>query len=515
MKLKNKLFLALSLSSIGSIVISAGCANNEVKGEQDSIIDNNKDKDQKGTQEKKDPNQGGSTQTPSNPGENNGSKQGDDNKNDNPGESKNPGGDEANTKPEIVVDFSDLDQLNKTVSVSSRYSDFDAASFWSRNLNNLNNLLGELHISSEISNKYTISYAQKDAIVINQTEGKISNIELKFQKDAKHKILTFEITGLMAKNTNSNNNNKENHLSQLELTSEVTDLYPSLVANMLLYVENTQLYSSKINNTKPAKSDYIINFDSLLNKNPDLMGSKTVGFGPGTKNKFYSVNQETAKLYTDKIIGATFDDLQGTLGLEVLIANSDENHSSEAQITKRFTYSGFRKIDLANPKSNLVEFFGTPQTMSEIINSVSNVKKLILDNKNQNDAEVNLTASIDATSMQKIKYEIYKSLDFSFTDNKNAYQLRYSGVKIGSLAGMSQSFALYPFYTRVDRDEIFDNLELKIKNSNYGRIVAFSFNVKLKVGASNSYSNLVDHPSLDSELLIPVEIYAPLSNIRN
>lgn len=41
-------------------------------------------------------------------------------------------------------------------------------------------------------------------------------------------------------------------------------------------------------------------------------------------------NREYEKIYNDKITEASFDDVNGTLGLKIKIENREDNNSSEA-----------------------------------------------------------------------------------------------------------------------------------------------------------------------------------------
>nr|WP_237567334.1 LppA family lipoprotein [Mycoplasma mycoides] len=270
--------------------------------------------------------------------------------------------------PDNNVDFSDLKTIKREISLDRfyKYSQMTALSSWI-DLRTTPNVFKNIIFKDYpfITNKYNIKFESLTDVIEDNQKGLISNVKIRFTKESKFEILEFTLTGFKKEYKVDNKNNKENYIKQKDKIDEkLAGLYPSLLAYMLLYTEESGInrYDRDI-----KQSGNVINFDDLINNNQDLFDYNFSGFSVGTKDLLFDYNRKDEKLYKDKIVESKYDDINGTLGLKVEISNRDDNHSNESTITKEFNFNGFRKIDIDNYKNNPFTFSLLPKNLSEII----------------------------------------------------------------------------------------------------------------------------------------------------
>ncbi|TDV24317.1 LppA/P72 family lipoprotein [Mycoplasmopsis mustelae] len=419
-------------------------------------------------------------------------------------------------KQQLKKLFSDLDTLILEHNVKSTfYKGHDALAAYYKLREDLPNLYRELQISEKLQNKYQITLLNQGQTQANQETGVISNLQLMFTKDNHSKTVTFTLNGFKTF-TKQQTNNKNNFLTIKQLDTSVTNLFPSLVAHMLLYIENPNLYNSKMLNA--SESSQLINYQTLLNKNTNLFTNTTTSFNPALKTKFFEINEATKTKYQYSIVAAKFNDLEGTLGLQVLIENADDNTNSEASIIKEFEFNGFRNTKTITEQQPLISLSLDKQYFEQLNKIINNDKELDKSKiiPNSETSQVILTQVFSDNQIRKMKTFLIKNADVTINDPLNTYKLAEK-LKLKDLIGLSQNFILYPFYTRIANDEIkINNIALSVFPSSGidGFSVKFKTSVDLYVPVTNSYTDLTDN-QLDTKhiLHIPLIFYIPGSQI--
>nr|VZK64874.1 hypothetical protein MF5292_00016 [Mycoplasma feriruminatoris]VZR75019.1 hypothetical protein MF5294_00016 [Mycoplasma feriruminatoris]VZR96818.1 hypothetical protein MF5293_00016 [Mycoplasma feriruminatoris] len=187
----------------------------------------------------------------------------------------------------------------------------------------------------DILSKYKINFESDFSnVIFAQEKGTIDNVKIKFTKEKESKIKVFIFTGFKKITNESKDkiNNKDNYIkAKTTLDKRITAVYPSLLANMLLYVEDSKKYE------EIQLSRNSINFDELKNKNTDLFENDFIGFNIGTKEFLFEYNEKDREKYKDKIVAAKYDDINGELGVEVEITNRKESNITEPLIKKTFS----------------------------------------------------------------------------------------------------------------------------------------------------------------------------------
>nr|VZR99325.1 hypothetical protein MF5582_00015 [Mycoplasma feriruminatoris] len=267
-----------------------------------------------------------------------------------------------NQPNEHKVDFSDIDKLSNEISLEhfTSYKNKSLESAWS-DLQKDSTVFS--HIFFKNIKGYNISFENTSSVKFDHSKGVIDNVKIKFTKQGQSKTRVFAITGLKKTDSvkpNGTKNNKENYIKPRSINKELSGLFPSLLAYMLLFVENDKKYE-EIQWDKNS-----INFDELKNKNTDLFDESFVGFNAGTKELLFEYNENDRTKYEDKIINAKYDDITGELGLEVEIKNREESNLTEANITKSFSFKGFRKINFNNQNNNVFSLSLLPSDLKEI-----------------------------------------------------------------------------------------------------------------------------------------------------
>nr|VZR96835.1 hypothetical protein MF5295_00016 [Mycoplasma feriruminatoris] len=265
---------------------------------------------------------------------------------------------------------------------------------------------------------------------------------------------------------------------------------------MLLYADNMNSYKNIQETQKGA-----VNFDDLINKNTALFNNQFVGFGVGTKELLFNFNEEHKKLYNYKIVNAGFDDINGKLNLKVEITNSEDNKEKEPNITKEFSFEGFRKVNLENPNKNPFYVSLLPSDLKKIINDKGiqkNLKELHIDINKEREL---LEFGIDSSGIWGD--QILKNLTISLTDNdhhiydsKETLTFRKSKSNdYRFILGLKSNMSLYPFNTMINNNSI-DNILLSIKDKKF----TLEFELNIPVFAT-ALSDLTSFTSYNTKIL--------------
>ncbi|ACU78867.1 mycoides cluster lipoprotein, LppA/P72 family [synthetic Mycoplasma mycoides JCVI-syn1.0] len=443
-----------------------------------------------------------------------------DNNNTNPGDSNNgsnkpetkpdpsekPQNDKPSDYPEIhKVDFSDVDRLSKDISFDNFvfYKQKDLITAWNELITNQEKSFKEVIFSKnvDILNKYKISFESNFSDVkFDQEKGVIENVKIKFTKDKESKILMFNFTGFkkVASESIDKINNKENYIkAKTTIDRRISGLFPSLLAYMLLFAEDSKKYEDLQSNNNA------INFDDLKNKNPDLFDNNFVGFSAGTKELLFDYNDKDKTKYKDKIIAARYDDITGELGVEVEITNREESTLTEPRITKKFNFKGFRSVDFKDQNNNVLSLTLLPKDLKEIANTKS-LKSFIdtfLKAKHFN-------KSLKILEDESIKNFLFKKLIVNIEDNKNHIYKGTQTFKLDnndkknfnkSIVGLKDGTTLYPFHTRITKDSINDGSVTLLNNDNQNQ-VKVEFTVDIPIYAS-TLSDLTSHTTSQDKVL--------------
>ncbi|EIN14981.1 Hypothetical protein, predicted lipoprotein [Mycoplasmopsis agalactiae 14628] len=391
------------------------------------------------------------------------------------------------------VSFSDIESLSKSLKIANySYSKLDPKTA-------LNEILKDESIffkdvfGEKVLELYTLKISS-ESVNYDFDNGLLIDLSISFTKKNVTKTFIFTVAGFKKKEQNSSSTNKkENYISAKEPDEKIKGLFPSLIARMLLYIDNPERYNDITSSNK-------VNYEALLNANGKYFSSDTIPFGPGTKEAFFAYDKNLKEEYIDKIVAAGYDDSAGTLQLEVEIKNNPEKNSNEPSITKTFSFAGLKKADLQNTTNNVIGFSLTPMSFKnlQIIKSILSKRT-----KDSIKAGENILKDIEKSQQKFLKQKIVSELNVYINDSNKAYQDGFSQTaKVLDLPSLGNSFVLYPFFTWISNESIFD-LKLELANGDTGKL-KLSFNIKLPVfaqgiGDLKDYSN-----SNNKQILIPV-----------
>ncbi|WFQ93756.1 LppA family lipoprotein [Mycoplasma feriruminatoris] len=550
MKKFSKLILAILPISSLTVFSVISCTSNNKKSDETSKISNNKTPDNQSkkpedqvreenhksdkTNEKVKPNgkpsfgnpddqhtpnqlehkPDNSEMMPKGPGANNHSNSNNDTRNNNPRSDDNNRNEEEpkdraprDEAPAESIDFSDIKSLKKEVQFQfyPLYKDMSAQSAWVNILAN-KSIFKEIIFKNNdnVLNNYEIEFSSDNKPEIVDEKGIIDKVKIKFTKKGKSFVNEFIFTGFKKPNPKVViPKNKNDYITPKKIGKELSGLYPSLVAYMLLYVEQNDSNNKYDKDLKVSGN--VINFEELKNTNTDLFNDDFVGFSVGTKELLFDYDKESTKYYKNQIIEAKFDDTNGTLGLKVKIQNREENFSNEHTIIKEYNFDGFRKIDFDNNKNNpfIIDFLekDLKKILSEgkIINSL---KKVGIDIQKTNISDFGIYFDTELWKTEIYKYLLIELADkkYNIYKNKQTLQINPNNKNTGykSILGLKPNMSLYPFNTMITKDSIHDIL-LTIKNKE----VSLEFELHLPIYAT-SFSDLTSHATTDKPLIIRV-----------
>nr|WP_307927432.1 hypothetical protein [Mycoplasmopsis bovis] len=197
------------------------------------------------------------------------------------------------------VDFSDVQSLNKNLKITNySYKKYDPKTAFAE-IQKSENIFFKDVFDKQLMDNYALKI-KPEFVKYDFDSGLLINLTISFTKQNVTKDFIFTVHGFKkAEQIINNKNKKENYISAKEPDEGIKNLYPSLIARMLLYIDNKELYSGIVNNNNNT-----INYESLLNANGKYFSSETIPFGPGTKEALFKYNESLREEYIDKIIAS-------------------------------------------------------------------------------------------------------------------------------------------------------------------------------------------------------------------
>ncbi|CBW53743.1 Hypothetical protein, predicted lipoprotein [Mycoplasma mycoides subsp. capri LC str. 95010] len=405
------------------------------------------------------------------------------------------------------VDFSDIESLPKEISFEhfELYKKKDPKSAWFDIKSNQSWIFEKIIFNKDITSKYKVEFVD-DKVVFVEQKGSIDKVNIKFTKNNKSKIREFTFTGFKIK-IDDKVNKKETYLKpKAKLDSRISGLYPSILAYMLLYADDTNKYK----NLQEDSAKYIT-FEQLFNNNKNLFDNSFVGLGVGTKDLLFDFEENNRELYRYKIVEAGFDDINGILNVKVRITNNEENRSDEPEITKNFKFEGFRKVDFDKPENNPFSLLLSSKDLKTIIKDkkiYEHMKKLGIDlNKDQDHDDFGVQSTGNLWESLILKY-----LTLDFVDNKEriynskeTLAFKYNKEhNYKSILGLKPKMSLYPFNTNINEKSI-DNILITLKDKK----ATLYFEVNIPVYAS-SLSDLITS-SFDKSQILKLRVMSTTS----
>ncbi|QVK02133.1 LppA family lipoprotein [Mycoplasma mycoides subsp. capri] len=413
-----------------------------------------------------------------------------------------PQGDEPQDKPWNKVDFSDVNKLDKEVKFQffTTYSRMDAKSAWVQIQGRQPAIFKEIIFKgkNEILNRYEIEFDSQKVPNIVDEKGTIDNVGIKFSKNGKSKTREFVFTGFKKlENKVDKGKNKDEYIKpKTNIDKSLSGIFPSLVAYMLLYSEETQSNNKYDRNIK--QSGNVINFDELKNKNLELFGEDFVGFSVGTKELLFDYKNEYNKIYKDKIVAARYDDINGILELEVQVSNTDEyENRNDPTKSYKFTFKGFRSIDFDNPNKNVLSISLQQRFLKKLVDD--KILKTIIDQLVQHN-HFNHKAPVSNINNSNLKGELFEKLTIDIIDDENHLYKSSQTLKIDlfkkennnkSILGLKNQMSIYPFHSRITKDSI-KNIYITINNKNSTKELELEAEIEIPI-YSSTLTDLTDH----------------------
>ncbi|UKS54369.1 LppA family lipoprotein [Mycoplasma feriruminatoris] len=410
------------------------------------------------------------------------------------------------------TDFSDLDDLKHEFSFKhiTKYNKMDAVTAWINLKVEQRTIFKDFIFKDykKILEKYQIEFDYNYTPITVKEKGTIDKVKIKFTKNNDSKTIDFIFTGFqIPENKKENKWNKNDYIKQKEVISEkIKGVFPSLLAYMLLYIENNKPYE------KLQESGNVINFEELNNKNLKLFDDNFAGFNKGIKELLFTYDEKNRTLYKDKIVAARYNDNTGELGIKVEVSNTDDHPDklNDPTITKEFTFQGFRHIDLNNPNDNVLNITLPQNNLKKIIKNGS-LKLLVEQLTTHKHFDTKIKLNDISTIWSDLQAELLKELIVDIQDKTNKiYKSQqtfslYSSKKKednSSIIGLKNNMTLYPFLTTITKKSITES-HLTISNKDQEKELKLDIEISLPI-YSSALSDLTSHAATDKSLIIKV-----------
>lgn len=509
--------------------ISAACGTTNIKNSSEQKPSINTDNKENDSSNKTDDKADSSTLTPTptpipSPNDNGASTQPKPSNPTSPSESPKPDKNSSseNNAPAQPTQFSDLANVNQDIILSHiRWQKQQLNDIWGLSKQRPEGIVDLFKMPYELLSKYNIRVENNGTFI--PSENKIIGIKIRFTNKEKtmFEVKTFSLQKPSTSAKPKQPLLKESFLTKKDLNSNILNLYPSLLAYMLLYNDNNAKYTS-LENNHSNKNKTLINFEEITHSKNNLFNSNTPNLNVSLKNNFFDRKTEDVHKYDYKIDSVKYSDIQGTLGLSITIFNVDGNNSKEPSIQKEYFFTGFRKINFEKPTENVIGFNITQAKLKEIIDKQKNIKKLIFDTAEQKGIFYPAAVNLSELETRKLRSEIFKNLYLVINDNQNAYHLSYSDISPSSLQGLQQGFGIYPFYSRFhtpsitnaqSEDDFIKDIKIVISSDSSDKEVKVTFNVNLFVSEIQEWSDLQDNTGLNKKITLSIGSQFRLSQL--
>ncbi|UWD34022.1 LppA-related lipoprotein [Mesomycoplasma molare] len=367
-------------------------------------------------------------------------------------------------------DFKSLENFDTKLEVVDFYKDHDALSFYEKIKNNQNTLIGFIKIKPSIWEEFEIQASFDDDFNnIDNKNGLIKNIKLVFVKNNKNKVFKITLSGFLVKDK-ENIDERDNLLIQKNIKeSNISKLFPSFVASMLVFNSNSSLFTD-LQNRSQDENETIINYDNLINREflEELFRPNSgINLTPLILRNFFF--ERTDKELSDdelkfnyKISGAKANDLEGTLSIEVSIFRlSDQEKGINDEKRKVFNFSGFKKFKRDENQKilpTIIDFYMLLIEKKEAIKKIR-IKDVLESEINKlasNEEKFEVTDKIIREKINILKNAIFNKLlvNIFSGENDEVYNWIDNDTRISKLIGRKDKQSIYPFVTTLSSNLI-------------------------------------------------------------
>ncbi|WBP83824.1 LppA-related lipoprotein [Mycoplasmopsis edwardii] len=411
-------------------------------------------------------------------------------------------------------DFAELENFPTSFSLrnDSKYKTYDAKKAYDEFKQiGFNKMLEELNISQELKEKYNISITNFYHMKIHIQDGELFEVEVYFVDKQTQKTKS-KMTKLVGFSTNNQlpHNEKDDLLTKKENLGEMVKLYPSLVGAMLMYNSNITEF-----NQLESREANAVTFEKLANTTTDYF-SEWINLNPSINGVFFDLNPELERKYSYKIVRVNPNDLQGTLGIEVLIKDADEASGRNESYTKKFEFFGFKKISQENIQ-NTIGLTITPATLADEIKKRPNFKNKIKQaiNEHNSNETISIKNKFSELELNSFKNTLFRITMFNIFGD-GFYRITASDLTVKDLMATTHKLQVYPFVSHLSEQMINDiDIFIEFDATRNEKIVKFVNTFGFSVLAGNAYVDFTESNGFDQTLNVVSKPYIFTNSLRD
>ncbi|CAL59413.1 Conserved hypothetical protein, truncated in N terminal [Mycoplasmopsis agalactiae PG2] len=307
----------------------------------------------------------------------------------------------------------------------------------------------------------------------------------------------------------------------------------ALILNNVEKVKKAKEVKEKSEKEKPEssvfESEIKDGFDFIIENQKDLFAIDTPSFANGMKQIFLSLNPEYASRYDAKIIGAGFNDLEGTLALAVQILHKPESNienNKDNKYVQKLEFTGFRKFDASDSNKNVIKLnYGKENLLNSYEKGTSLyeyiARKVLRNYINDSPTPV----EINGTGWTVIKRLLAlpnasRQIPVNANDYLEIYKTNSKKLTLMDIISRKHGAIVYPFfglfedYRNIYNDPTDDNLKVYLyKNSRKQDILKVKMTLTVNAGIQDIYTNIDRDTSGKPKITFALEAEAPYDEL--
>ncbi|MCE6056746.1 hypothetical protein J7889_04190 [Mycoplasmopsis agalactiae] len=321
------------------------------------------------------------------------------------------------------------------------------------------------------------------------------------------------------------------------LPNQILSMFPSMLGALILNnAEKEKKAKEAIENGEKKKTESIAfeseikdGFDFIIENQKDLFAIGTPSFANGMEQIFLSLNPEYTSRYEAKIVGAGFNDLEGTLALAVQILHKPESNienNKDNKYVQKLEFTGFRKFDASDSNKNVIKLnYGKENLLNSYERGTSLYEYIARKVLRNHISDSHTPVEVTGTGWTVIKRLLAlpnasRQIPVNANDYLDIYKTNNKKLTLTDIISRKHGAIVYPFfglledYRDIYNDPTDDNLKVYLyKNSNKQDILKVKMILTVNAGIQDIYTNIDRDTSGKPKITFTLEAEAPYDEL--
>ncbi|EIN14793.1 Hypothetical protein, predicted lipoprotein [Mycoplasmopsis agalactiae 14628] len=344
-------------------------------------------------------------------------------------------------------------------------------------------------------------------------------------------------SSLISSSNTHDSDARHKFVTQASLSSQILNMFPSMFGGLILNnIEKEKKAKEAKEKSEKEKSESSAfeseskdGFDFIIENQKDLFASGVPSFANGMEQIFLSLNPEYTSRYEAKIVGAGFNDLEGTLTLVVQILHKPESNIENNEGNKYFQkleFTGFKKFDASDSNKNVINLhYGKENLLKSYERGTSLyeyiARKVLRNYVNDSPTPVEINGN-GWTVLKRLLAlpNASKQISVNANDYLEIYKTNNQKLTLSDIISHKHGAIVYPFfglfedYRNIYSDPTDDNLKVYLyKNADKKDMLKVKIILTVNAGIQDIYTNIDRDTSGKPKITFTLEAEAPYDDL--